>query len=295
RQKFICLQIIYIWRFIMKSLQIWLALTCMVVWAGGELSSGSSTLMAQGVVTAEAKPSQSNPNRDAQITVDINIDGSRISPPDSVGSFTGSLRWKPAILSYVSHSGVKGNFLGLVRTTNTSTGTLGFNGVNPAGVGGKSNVLTVTFKVVGAKDSSTVLDLAFSAMATGSPAFTNLLPILTVTDGTITVADPTSVRERAAPPQGFRLEQNFPNPFNPETTIPFTVPAAWKAPITLRIYDLHGRLVKTLLEGKIMPSGVHHAVWDGKDSSGEPATSGLYFYQLTSGKLVATRKMVLAR
>ncbi len=278
----------------MKSLQIILALIVMMIEAGGELLPGPSSLMAQSAVTAEAKPSRSNPAPGAQITVDINIDASKISPPDSIGSFAGTLKWKPTVLSFVSHSGVKANFLGFVTTTNAASGTLIFDGINPAGVARKSNILTVTFRVAGAKDSSTVLDLAFSVMATGAPAFMDLLPILTVTDAMVTVGT-TSVRESAAPPQGFRLEQNFPNPFNPETTITFTAPAPWKAPVTLRIYDLHGRLVKTLLEGKLMSSGVHHIIWDGKDNSGKLLPSGVYFYKIVLGNFVAVRKMLLEK
>ncbi|MHB9028487.1 MAG: right-handed parallel beta-helix repeat-containing protein [Candidatus Latescibacterota bacterium] len=93
-------------------------------------------------------------------------------------------------------------------------------------------------------------------------------------------------------PQSFTLGQNFPNPFNPETTITFELPAASK--VTLRIHNALGQKVRTLTEGMFQP-GIHRMVWDGKNDSGAQVTSGVYFYTIQAGSFAQTRKMTLTR
>ena len=88
------------------------------------------------------------------------------------------------------------------------------------------------------------------------------------------------------------LSENHPNPFNPSTTIAFGLPQP--GPASLRVYDLHGRLVKTLVEGTL-PAGAHSAVWDGSDLSGGSAASGLYLYELRAGDERLTHRMLLLK
>jgi hypothetical protein len=91
----------------------------------------------------------------------------------------------------------------------------------------------------------------------------------------------------------FALFQNAPNPFNPRTTIEFNVPTAAQ-PVSLRIYDLRGRAVRTLVEGTVS-AGRHRVVWDGRDNRDNPLASGIYTYALTRGGERLTRKMLLVR
>ncbi|RMG23121.1 MAG: T9SS C-terminal target domain-containing protein [Methanobacteriota archaeon] len=94
-------------------------------------------------------------------------------------------------------------------------------------------------------------------------------------------------------PEDFDMSQNYPNPFNPTTTISFDLPHATR--ITLHVFDVNGRQVRTLAEGEFA-AGSHQMVWDGRDDNGVPVASGVYFYRLTTGSgFVATRKMVLLR
>ena len=86
-------------------------------------------------------------------------------------------------------------------------------------------------------------------------------------------------------PEEMALLPNYPNPFNPETWIPYQVsePAA----VTLRIYSVNGILVRTLALGQ-MPAGIYQsrsraAYWDGRNDVGESVASGIYFYTLTAG------------
>ncbi len=88
------------------------------------------------------------------------------------------------------------------------------------------------------------------------------------------------------------LSQNFPNPFNPATTIVFGLDTA--VHVGLKVYDASGRLVRTLV-GERREAGRHEEVWDGKDDGGRAVASGVYFYRLTAGRFTSTRKMVLFR
>ncbi len=88
------------------------------------------------------------------------------------------------------------------------------------------------------------------------------------------------------------LEQNYPNPFNPVTTIEFTVPKSGE--VTVRVYNLLGEMVALVASGW-RQAGTHTATWDGRDSDGAPAASGIYLYELTTEDEREVRKMALVR
>ena len=98
-------------------------------------------------------------------------------------------------------------------------------------------------------------------------------------------------------PEKTALLANYPNPFNPETWIPYHL--AEPADVTVRIYAADGGLVRTLALGHqvagIYESRVRAAYWDGKNEVGEPVASGVYFYKLTAGDFTATRKMLVVK
>jgi hypothetical protein len=86
---------------------------------------------------------------------------------------------------------------------------------------------------------------------------------------------------------------NYPNPFNPETTISYQLPADNN--VSLSIYNIKGQKVKTLVNA-LLPAGEHSAIWDGRDSNDNRVSSGIYFYQLNiNGKTKALRKMLLLK
>jgi hypothetical protein len=98
-------------------------------------------------------------------------------------------------------------------------------------------------------------------------------------------------------PRMSQLHQNFPNPFNPETWIPYQLKE--DAHVEVRIYALTGQLVRTLSLGH-KPAGFYvdrqkAAYWDGRNEAGEHVASGVYFYSIKAGDLTTTRKMVVAR
>lgn len=102
----------------------------------------------------------------------------------------------------------------------------------------------------------------------------------------------TGVDEEPATPRDFALKQNFPNPFNPTTSIAFTIPAAQK--VSLKIYDAQGRLVQTLIDAPLA-AGRHEVEWNGLNRQNEVAASGVYLYILQSGGFREMKKMVLLR
>jgi CSLREA domain-containing protein len=92
-------------------------------------------------------------------------------------------------------------------------------------------------------------------------------------------------------PEAFALHQNVPNPFNPSTVIQYDVPGAG-GKVELRIYDVTGRLVRTLINGT-QPPGVHRVTWNAEDNRGDQVATGVYFYRLEAPGFTKTRKMVL--
>ncbi len=98
-------------------------------------------------------------------------------------------------------------------------------------------------------------------------------------------------------PKETSLLPNYPNPFNPETWIPYQL--SKPAEVTLHIYAVDGTLIRTLALGQ-QPVGIYHsksraAYWDGRNEVGEPVASGVYFYTLTAGDFTATRKMLIRK
>ena len=98
-------------------------------------------------------------------------------------------------------------------------------------------------------------------------------------------------------PEETALLPNYPNPFNPETWIPYQL--SEPADVTLRIYAVNGVLVRTLALGQT-PAGIYQsrsraAYWDGKNDVGESVASSIYFYTLTAGEFTATRKLLIRK
>jgi len=85
---------------------------------------------------------------------------------------------------------------------------------------------------------------------------------------------------------------NFPNPFNPETTISFTIPH--QANVEISVYNIKGQKVKTLVNEK-RETGTHHVVWNGKDNADHSVGSGIYFYRLVCDDVVSVKKMLLLK
>jgi aminopeptidase N len=142
----------------------------------------------------------------------------------------------------------------------------------------------------GSWDTTVVLqnnapDQDFTLLLSHSPDTVKLDP------GAWVLGEFTNLNDNALP-QSFALLQNYPNPFNPTTVIPFDL--AHQEYISLKVFDLLGREVATLVEGK-MPAGHHAITWDRTRNPGKSLASGVYLYRLLAGGFSATRSMLLLK
>lgn len=122
----------------------------------------------------------------------------------------------------------------------------------------------------------------------GVPHVRDLAPELT--GGTVDLV--ARAGSNSVLPAAFALDQNVPNPFNPSTQISFALPAAAK--VTLRIYNVLGQEVKTLVDTD-MRAGFQTVTWDGTNVAGQATASGVYFYKLSAGDFTATKKMLMLK
>jgi hypothetical protein len=93
-------------------------------------------------------------------------------------------------------------------------------------------------------------------------------------------------------PTEFIVHNNFPNPFNPTTTISYELPK--NSFVNIIIYDVLGREVKVLVSGELV-SGFHEIIWNGTNKLGHSVSAGVYFYTVSAGDKVQTGKMILLK
>jgi len=93
-------------------------------------------------------------------------------------------------------------------------------------------------------------------------------------------------------PDEFSVAQNYPNPFNPATTISYSL--SERAEVEIAIFNVLGQRVATLTEG-LQSAGEHMVVWNGIDESGRVVATGVYFYRISAGENVSTKKMLLLK
>jgi hypothetical protein len=109
-------------------------------------------------------------------------------------------------------------------------------------------------------------------------------------DGTTSLHGP--VKAEAPVPKDFRLAQNFPNPFNPNTTIRFDLPKV--AQVKLEVYNVLGQKVRTVLDQRMEP-GYHEMTWDSYNDQGMRVSSGVYYYRISAGEFQDVKKMALVK
>ncbi|MEN8007869.1 MAG: FlgD immunoglobulin-like domain containing protein [Candidatus Krumholzibacteriota bacterium] len=120
------------------------------------------------------------------------------------------------------------------------------------------------------------------------PGFTTTaagMPTITVTGEVVGVGDVVRLVNL--------LAQNYPNPFNPRTTIAFSL--ARSGPVTLKVYDIAGRVVRTFHAGEVLSPGAHEAVWAGRNDQGSGVAAGVYLYRLETPDYQAVKRMTLIK
>ena len=156
--------------------------------------------------------------------------------------------------------------------------------------------IPVTSGTVGEGDTD-YLNVNFSASGLGVGDYSVDIQIAhNGTDGTVFVPVDLHVETGGTDaeeiPAIMLLRGNYPNPFNPKTTIQFSLPESGM--VNLVVFDVKGQKVATLADG-MLDAGDHHIVWEGLNDANEPVPSGLYFYTLDTGSGKATRKMLMLK
>jgi hypothetical protein len=107
------------------------------------------------------------------------------------------------------------------------------------------------------------------------------------------ITNPVSVRIQTRP-EAYALNDNYPNPFNPETTIKYQLPDAGQ--VRLEVYNMLGQVVKTLVDNQFQNAGRYTLQWDATNNSGQPLSSGVYFYRIIAGgEFQSYKKMLLLK
>jgi hypothetical protein len=150
--------------------------------------------------------------------------------------------------------------------------------VNGSAVSGSGDVVSLTFKVLKEFQDQARFEIAngvvFDPKQLSNPAVV------------------AGVLNLQSTPTEFALLQNFPNPFNPETTINYNL--ASSSDVTLQIYNVVGQVVKTLVAER-QPAGRYQVRWNGTDDRGMSVSSGIYFYSIRAGKFEDVRKLMLLK
>ena len=229
-----------------------------------------TSLSYAGTITSSVTPVTDSANKDQPLSVSVKLDLSGMD--ESLGSFTATLKWDSQVLKYISYQpGSTSGFTQLVNERQVEKGQLTFGAVNPDGADGIIHILNVVFQVIGSEGSQCDIQLTFTDMMSAK-TFHDLLPYMqSVQTG---VEHGITVGEQ---PKEYRIDQNFPNPFNPTTNIQFMLPKMER--VRLYIFNTRGECVCSLLD-EIVESGLHTQTWNGSDESGRPVPAGIYFLQM---------------
>jgi len=165
-----------------------------------------------------------------------------------------------------------------------------------AGQGGQYTFSAATLNIMANGSRAISMPVAFSYIYTDPAAPGNLLPgraqlLRDVLQYFNIVGDPQQVSP--VPPVITFQTSNYPNPFNPSTTIKYSMPTAGH--LKLSIYNVRGQLVKTLIDGNRPAGSDQTIIWDGTNNQGSATASGVYFYEARTGGEVKIRKMALLK
>lgn len=156
---------------------------------------------------------------------------------------------------------------------------------------GSGPVLNIGYTVLPGADNFNAIDLIFYAQPKVMAPGSFKVPAVAY-PGKFTIGS-TAVETRSGQlPARFGLEQNFPNPFNPQTRIAFHLPE--KGYAQLEVYNVLGQKIRTLVDGELA-AGAHEAIWDGLNDQGAQAAGGVYFYRLDSAGRFDYRRMAYMR
>jgi hypothetical protein len=164
---------------------------------------------------------------------------------------------------------------------------------------GGSGIRSVTVHVQGVQLADAVVAVAEMTAGEGTFQLTDIVADASVLElrAVDRAGNVTSLRVETTSvhllPNEFKLGQNFPNPFNPETTIPIRMGASGGT-VQLQIFNTAGQQIRTLIDD-ILPAGERSVAWDGQDAAGMPVASGTYIYRAVTRQGVFAQRMTLLR
>lgn len=181
-------------------------------------------------------------------------------------------------------------------TSETETNMLGYN-VYKNDENSYADALMINRAVISAHNTSETMNYRFEDddVDTGKTYYYWLQSVdLDLTYGLHGPVSVTIEEEEELPPVVYDTElfNNYPNPFNPNTTITFSLRE--DADVSLKVFNISGQIVRTLFEGQ-ETKGKHTIIWDGLDDNGRVCTSGIYFYRLQTDHYNETKKMILVK
>ena len=251
------------------------------------VSCFSLTLMSYSDTVVSVEPTTlAAPEVSEQFTIDVNITGGK-----AVAGYQFTVAFDPTVFRYISAADA-GYFP---------------SGAYTVPLEGERDITLVAAALKGTatETDGTLATLTFEVLKS------NPFSSLHLTDVILSDANATAMEVRfsgehdgtgtaltpLAPPEQTAILPNYPNPFNPETWIPYQL--STPVEVTLTIFGSNGQLVRTLALGHKV-AGVYHsksraAYWDGRNNFGERVASGLYFYTLTAGDFTATGKMLILK
>lgn len=244
-----------------------------------------------------------NGDFDVRIQIKSNVSTFLMGTSNMVFSYNVSALNNPALLTAHSFDGfiAPSTFYQAITTTQPFANVVSVNIVLSSGVG------------TGQMVQSTWMDVATIHFGIIDPQLNTAIIWRTITPNRTNVFDDQSVEisannlsglnitlpvDKPEPneiPSEFYISQNYPNPFNPTTQIDIGIPAKVNNDIiTIDIFDLLGKKIKTLFNGYLNP-GIHHVIWDGRNESGNKMSGGIYFYYLKNKQFRQIKKMILMK
>jgi hypothetical protein len=158
-----------------------------------------------------------------------------------------------------------------------------------------SNIVGNTIKIATANGHNTYGNLesvVIGLRPLNGSADAELILTDLVIDDMIYLTEPRRLGGAGSLPTDYALHNNYPNPFNPETVISFSLPEAEH--VQIEIINLLGQSIRSLTD-RSFDAGTHTVVWDATNNSGDEVASGVYFYKIQAGNFVDTKKMTLMR
>ena len=145
-------------------------------------------------------------------------------------------------------------------------------------------VETVEIKPIETQNPNHSLAYYYNDYSTGRPIVKVIRPELSFA--------PVSLNDGRSIPTEYALDQNWPNPFNPATTLKYSLPKAGE--VTLNVFNILGQQVTTLVNG-FQEAGTYEVIWNGTDDAGDNVASGIYFYRVKVNDFTQTKKMLMVK